>query len=277
MVHKHFVNHDGIGYVSLIDTMPCQTPMDEAIVSAARVSYDSSSTTKLRGTEGLLRFLLRHEHTTPFEMVEFKFLIRMPIFIARQHMRHRTSSVNEVSARYSKVQDEVFIPDELREQSTVNRQGSHGVVEGSDELLGVCREQFEDSTLMYNELLNSGVCREQARVVLPQAMYTTFYWKINMHNLMHYLHLRMAPGAQQEIRDYANKMYELVQPLAPLAWKAFADFKLNAVKFSHAETHLLREMIGGQNAPSQPEDMGKGEYNEFREKIRKISKYARLY
>ena len=98
---------------------------------------------------------------------------------------------------------------------------------------------------MYNELINSGVCREQARIVLPQAMYTTFYWKINMHNLMHYLQLRMAPGAQQEIRDYANKIYELVQPLAPLAWKAFADFKLNAVKFSHAETHLLREMIGG--------------------------------
>ena len=144
MVHKHFVNHDGIGYVSLIDTMPSQTPMDEAIVSAARVSYDSSSTTRLRGTEGLLRFLLRHDHTTPFEMVEFKFLIRMPLFIARQHMRHRTSSVNEVSARYSKVQDDVFIPDELREQSAINRQGSHGVVEGSQELLEVCREQFED-------------------------------------------------------------------------------------------------------------------------------------
>lgn len=271
MVHKHFVSHDGIGYVALIDSMPSQANMDEAIVTAARVSYDSSSTTTVRGTEGLLRFLLRHDHTTPFEMVEFKFLIRMPLFIARQHLRHRTASVNEVSARYSKVQDEYFIPDELREQSTLNRQGSHGKVVGSDELLEVVRDNMSEDMLVYNELLKSGVCREQARIALPQAMYTSFYWKINLHNLMHYLHLRMGEGAQKEIRDYANTIYKIVEPLAPMTFRAFRDFKLNSIKFTRPELDILSGLLG-PNPPEEFEGLSKGESNEFKAKLLKMYK-----
>ena len=269
MVHKHFVSHDGIGYVALIDSMPSQENMDEAIVTAARVSYDSSSTRTVRGTEGLLRFLLRHDHTTPFEMVEFKFLIRMPLFIARQHLRHRTASVNEVSARYSKVQDEYFIPEELREQSTVNRQGSHGKVVGSDELLEVVKDNMDENMLIYNELLNSGVCREQARIVLSQSMYTTFYWKINLHNLMHYLHLRMGEGAQKEIRDYANTIYKIVEPLAPMTFRAFRDFKLNSIKFTRPELDILSKLLD-QNPPEEFEGLSKGETNEFKAKLLKL-------
>ena len=269
MTHKHFVNNDGIGYVALLDTMPREN-LDEAIVSAARVSYDPGSTNRTRTTSGLIRFLLRHAHTTPFEMVEFKFLIRMPLFIARQHMRHRTSSINEVSARYSEVKDEFFVPEEFRKQATVNRQGSEGVIDDNETMIGATNAHSVMSHKLYMELIKSGdVCREQARMVLPQSAYTEFYWKINLHNLMHYLHLRMDSHAQKEIRDYANTIYNIIKPLAPITCQAFEDFRLKSINLSGPEIKVLTKML--QNAPdADTSELSAGEAREFKDKINNI-------
>lgn len=263
-MHKHFVGDDGIGYVSLIDHMP-REDLDQSVVDAARVSYDAASTKHTSTNRGLIRYLMRHWHTTPFEMVEFKFIIKMPLFIARQHFRHRTASVNEVSARYSEVKDEFFVPDELRKQAKVNRQGSEGVSSHNDMCTNAMNSQNHHSHRLYKELLESEVCREQARMVLPQAMYTEFVWKINMHNLIHYLHLRMGEGAQAEIRAYANKIYELVKPLAPYVFEAFEDFRLNSISLSGPELKFIRGEIS-------EEDLSKGELREVREKMLLMSK-----
>ena len=270
MVHKHFVTDDGIGYVSLVDYMP-QKDIDKSIVDAARVSYDSASTKHTSTDRGLIRYLMRHWHTTPFEMAEFKFVIKMPIFIARQHFRHRTASVNEVSARYSEVRDEFFTPVEFRNQAKVNRQGSEGVVEDNDLCVKAANAQNDHSHKLYKELIDDNeVCREQARMVLPQSMYTEFIWKINLHNLMHYLHLRMGAGAQEEIRNYANKIYDLVAPLAPYTFEAFNDFRLKSVSFSGPEIKVLKKMMELKDIPEDCE-LSKGEVREFKEKLQTIT------
>lgn len=228
-VHDH-------GFVRLVDHMPREN-LDNAIVQAARVSYgDGTKTT--RGDTGLIRYLMRHWHTTPFEMVDFKFHIKMPIYVARQHMRHRTASINELSARYSIVPKEYYTPEEVRGQAKVNRQGSEGVVDIDTKQM---IQHHDDSFSMYEELLEKGVCREQARGNLPQSTYTEFYWKINLHNLLHYLHLRMDAHAQQEIQDYAKAIYKLVEPLAPIAMKAFIDFRVNAVTLTGPEIKYITE------------------------------------
>ena len=243
------------GFVRLVDHMP-QKDLDAAIVQSARVSYgDGTKTT--RGDRGLIRYLLRHWHTTPFEMVEFKFHIKMPIYIARQHMRHRTASINELSARYSVVPEEFYEPDILRGQSEVNHQGSEGVVELTDEQRQRVSRQMRDSFDVYGNLLDVGCCREQARGLLPQSTYTEFYWKINLHNLLHYLQLRMEPGAQKEIRDYANAIYELVEPLVPITMEAFKDFRVDGMFLTGPEIEALRT---GKEIASP------GERREFEEK-----------
>jgi len=243
------------GFVRLVDHMP-QKDLDAAIVQSARVSYgDGTKTT--RGDRGLIRYLLRHWHTTPFEMVEFKFHIKMPIYIARQHMRHRTASINELSARYSVVPEEFYEPDVLRGQSEVNHQGSEGVVELTDEQRQRVSRQMRDSFDVYGNLLDVGCCREQARGLLPQSTYTEFYWKINLHNLLHYLQLRMEPGAQKEIRDYANAIYELVEPLVPITMEAFKDFRVDGMFLTGPEIEALRT---GKEIASP------GERREFEEK-----------
>ena len=269
MPHKHFV--DGTGFVSLVDYMPREN-LDGAIVDAARVSYDSGSTKHTSTDRGLIRYLMRHWHTTPFEMVEFKFHVKMPLFVARQHLRHRTASVNEVSARYSEVKDEFFVPDELRNQAKVNRQGSEGVVENNDTCVKSVKSLNHFNHRLYKELIDSdGVCREQARMVLPQSMYTEFYWKINLHNLMHYLHLRMEGHAQKEIQDYAKMIYKIVKPLAPYTFEAFEDFRVNAVQLSHSEQKVLSKMLGKTKVEDMnTDDLSKGEAREFREKIHSI-------
>lgn len=244
--------------------------LDKAIVDAARVSYDPGSTKHTSTDRGLIRYLVRNWHTTPLEMVEMKFHIKMPLFVARQHLRHRTASVNEVSARYSEVRDEFFVPDEFRKQAKVNRQGSDGVVDDNAVSVAAARAHAEMSHQMYLEMINSGeVCREQARMVLPQSMYTEFYWKINLHNLMHYLHLRMESHAQKEIQDYANMIYKLVKPLAPYAFEAFEDFRLNAVPLSGPEMKVLARMLKDTSVPEETE-LSKGEMREFREKMHTI-------
>jgi thymidylate synthase (FAD) len=221
------------GFVRLVDHMP-QVDLDTAIVQAARVSY-GDGTTSSRGDRGLIRYLLRHWHTTPFEMVEFKFHIKMPIYIARQHLRHRTASVNELSARYSIVPREYYEPGTFRGQAVVNRQGSEGVVDVKDRV-----DLPEQAFNVYDELLEQGVCREQARGVLPQSTYTEFYWKINLHNLMHYLQLRLDTHAQKEIREYAEAIYALVEPLVPITMDAFRDFRVNGMFLTGPEIEALR-------------------------------------
>jgi thymidylate synthase (FAD) len=223
------------GFVRLVDHMP-REDLDLSIVQAARVSYGDGTKTS-RGEKGLIRYLMRHWHTTPFEMVEFKFHIKMPIYIARQHMRHRTASINEMSARYSVVPREYYVPNVLRGQATVNHQGSEGVSEAN---VSDMKGQLEKSFEVYDALLEDGCCREQARGTLPQSTYTEFYWKINLHNLMHYLQLRMDAHAQQEIRAYADAIFRLVEPLVPLTMQAFKDFRVDAVYLSGPEIEALK-------------------------------------
>ena len=245
------------GFVRLVDTMPREN-LDNSIVQAARVSYGDGTKTS-RGDTGLIRYLMRHWHTTPFEMVEFKFHIKMPIYIARQHLRHRTASVNEMSARYSIVPKEYYEPSELRGQSEINHQGSEGVVDIDQNDM---HSHLENSFDIYEKLLEDGCCREQARGNLPQSTYTEFYWKINLHNLMHYLRLRMDSHAQKEIQEYARAIYELIQPLVPISIEAFMDFRVDAIQLTGPEIRALNhwEII---KSP--------GERREFEEKLKRLN------
>jgi thymidylate synthase (FAD) len=245
------------GFVRLVDTMPREN-LDNSIVQAARVSYGDGTKTS-RGDTGLIRYLMRHWHTTPFEMVEFKFHIKMPIYIARQHLRHRTASVNEMSARYSIVPKEYYEPSELRGQSEINHQGSEGVVDIDQNDM---HSHLENSFDIYEKLLEDGCCREQARGNLPQSTYTEFYWKINLHNLMHYLRLRMDSHAQKEIQEYARAIYELIQPLVPISMEAFMDFRVDAIQLTGPE---IRALNHGEIIKSP------GERREFEEKLKRLN------
>lgn len=237
------------GFVRLVDIMGD----DSAIVQAARVSY-GKGTKSVSEDRGLIRYLMRHKHTSPFEMVEFKFHIKLPIFIARQWIRHRTANVNEYSGRYSEMKDEFYIPEksQIRTQSTVNKQGR------SDETLqesSISRinEIFESSQKSsfdeYTEMLNLGLARELARINLPLSNYTEWYWKIDLHNLFHFLRLRMDSHAQYEIQVYGNAIAEIVKSSVPLAWEAFEDYILNAINFSGQEIKALSKLINTENIP----------------------------
>jgi thymidylate synthase (FAD) len=228
-----------LGFVRLVDHMPREN-LDSSIVQAARVSYgDGTKTT--HDDAGLIRYLMRHWHSTPFEMVEFKFHIKMPIYIARQHMRHRTASINERSARYTVVKDDdYYIPGDFRGQSRVNHQGSNEDLIEIGSMKTEVVDQLEGDKKIYDKLLNEGVCREQARGNLPQSQFTEFYWKINLHNLMHYLQLRMDSHAQKEIQEYANAMFSLIEPLVPVAMQAFMDFRVNAISLTGPELDNLK-------------------------------------
>jgi len=259
------------GFVRLVDHMPREN-IDSAVVQAARVSY-AAGTKTTRTDEGLIRYLLRNWHTTPFEMVEFKFHIKMPIFVARQHLRHRTASVNEVSARYSIVPHEFYVPNEYRTQSETNRQGSGGVLTpGSPEEIECLkgpRKISEAAFEIYDELVDMGCCRELARGHLPQSTYTEFYWKINLHNLMHYLQLRMEEHAQKEIRDYAQAIFALVVPLAPATMKAFEDFRLKSMQLSGLEVKMIQSGLIKEDDVRDAE-MTSGERREFIDKLKKL-------
>ncbi len=238
-VHDH-------GLVALLDVMPRFAPAgktaDFAIVQAARVSY-GQGTKLVNEDRGLIRYLARHRHSTPFEMVEFKFHHVMPIFIARQWVRHRTANVNEYSARYSVVRDRYYRPsqDNVRRQSTGNRQGGDAP---ADDLTA---QQFcdwlddvEAQHKRYDEFVEKGVARELARIALPVSVYTEWYWKIDLHNLFHFLSLRMDAHAQQEIRDYANAMFALIEPIVPVAAEAFMDYNFQSLHLSRLEVEAIR-------------------------------------
>ncbi|MEI6167145.1 MAG: FAD-dependent thymidylate synthase [bacterium] len=238
-VHKH-------GLVALVDVMPRLVPegktADSAIVQAARVSY-GEGTNKITEDRSLIRYLLRHQHTSPFEMVEFKFHHVMPIFVARQWIRHRTASLNEYSARYSIVKDRFYRPvmSSLRQQSKTNKQGG---TEPLDDLTAAEFSQYLDATEThfkdYQQLLDKGVARELARIGLPQNLYTEWYWKIDLHNLLHFLKLRMDVHAQLEIREYAKVMFDMIKPIVPMTIEAFEDYQLGAVTLTRLEVEAMR-------------------------------------
>ncbi|MFO0873070.1 MAG: FAD-dependent thymidylate synthase [Phycisphaerales bacterium] len=234
------------GFVALVDAMPRLVPQgktaDFAIVQAARVSY-GEGTKKVSEDRGLVRYLMRHRHTTPLEMVEFKFHIAMPIFVARQWIRHRTANVNEYSARYSIVPDRFYRPtiENIRQQSSTNRQGGDDPVDSAtaEEFLELL-ERAEANYQEYLRLTEKGLARELARAVLPVSVYTEWYWKCDLHNIFHFLSLRMDPHAQKEIQDFANAMFALIQPIVPVACEAFIDYRLDAMQLTALEIEAIR-------------------------------------
>jgi thymidylate synthase (FAD) len=269
------------GFVVLVDYMG----NDAAIVQAARVSY-GPGTKSVRDDRGLIRYLLRHRHTTPFEMVEFKFLVRLPIYVARQWIRTRTASTNEFSARYSIVPDEFDLPpvDEIRRQSTRNRQGRAEAL--PREVAARFRSDLEkvshDAYAAYTAALEAGVARETARTILPLAYYTQWYWKINLWNLLHFLSLRLDAHSQEEIRIYAAEVAKAVQAVCPIAHEAFEDFVLGGISLSAKERLAVRSLLAGSTPeracadaglPLTREDgkpMATGEGAEFLEKLERI-------
>ncbi|MBK0400665.1 FAD-dependent thymidylate synthase [Limibaculum sp. M0105] len=254
------------GFVRVIDYMGD----DAAIVQAARVSY-GQGTKAARDDAGLIRYLMRHWHSTPFEMCEIKLHVKLPVFVARQWIRHRTANVNEYSARYSILDREFYIPapENLAAQSTVNNQGRGAVLEGA-EAAEVLRILKEDSTRAYDHYEamlaqddQQGLARELARMNLPANIYTQWYWKIDLHNLMHFLRLRADAHAQYEIRVYAEAICELVKAWVPAAYAAFEDYRLGAVQFSGPGMACLRRMLAGETVTQETSGMSKGEWREF--------------
>lgn len=258
-VHQH-------GFVALLDAMPRLVPQgqtaDSAIVQAARVSY-GRGTKRVQEDRGLIRYLLRNRHTTPFEMVEFKFHIAMPIFVARQWIRHRTANVNEYSGRYSVMPDRFYRPTlgSVRKQSASNRQGSDGVLgqDPADPARAAAETQTAQDFLAYldaaeslharyQSLLDRGVSRELARVGLPLSLYTEWYWKCDLHNILRFLSLRLDAHAQDEIRAYAQAMHDLIAPVVPITMEAWRDYDLDALTLSGPEARALSALLAGGSA-----------------------------
>lgn len=231
-VHDH-------GYVILHETMGS----DEVIAQSARVSYDYKGTSQDRG---LIRYLMRHRHTSPFEMAEMRFELKMPIFVARQWVRHRTANMNEVSARYTQLPQEMFVPETWACQSKDNKQGRDDFgasIEDEYDALSLIEFSNKAAYADYEKLLEKDTARELARGVLPLNTYTKFIWKIDLHNLMHFLSLRLHPHAQKEIRDYAEAIYQLVKIYYPITAEAFRDYVLESYTLSRMERDLLRELL----------------------------------
>ena len=243
---------------------------DAAITQAARVSY-GRGTKSVNTDEGLIRYLMRHWHSTPFEMCEVKFHVKLPVFVARQWIRHRTANVNEYSARYSILDREFYIPapEHLSAQSSVNRQGRGELLEGAEaaRVLDMLREDAMRSYDHYEDMLSQdgqkGLARELARMNLPANIYTQWYWKVDLHNLFHFLRLRADPHAQYEIRVYAEAMCKIVQDWVPLAYGAFQDYRLGGATLSGKAMEVLRRRLKGEVVTQETSGMSKGEWREF--------------
>lgn len=282
-VHEH-------GFIALVDAMPRLVPQgqtaDFAVVQAARVSY-GQGTKQVNEDRGLIRYLLRHRHTTPFEMVEFKFHVSMPIFVARQWIRHRTANVNEYSARYSIMPDRFYVPpmDAIRKQSSGNRQGGEEVFDVSarqtppsgsfpqeelrtaEEFLSYLRD-VEGFYTRYLALAERGVSRELARIGLPVNMYTQWYWKSDLHNILRFLSLRMDPHAQAEIRIYAAAMEALLRDLVPHTLEAWRDYEWESVRLTRLEIEAIRRWRAGGSMDLEIQN--KREQAEWSEKARSL-------
>ena len=218
---------------------------DLEIVNAARVSYAGRSNEVTSDDEKLIDYLMRNEHTTPFEMPEVLFRIKAPIFVTRQFMRHRTWSYNEVSLRYVDAPNEYYVPDTLRGKPKNNKQGSSGIIEGelSEAALESFLDSVESSIKSYEYLQYLGVANEMARMVLPVCQMTEFYAKVDLRNFLHFLKLRMDPHAQQEIRELANQMHDAVQPYFPVTFKAWSSQVLKSSKFTENELEIINSAL----------------------------------
>jgi thymidylate synthase (FAD) len=238
------------GFVCLVDIMGD----DQSVVEAARVSY-AAGTRKVSDDRGLIRYLMRHRHTTPFEMVELKFLLRVPMDCWRQWIRHRTASVNETSTRYSIAIDaaQQTPPDAWRRQAQSNRQGSEGPIELplGEELTAEETALLQYARAVYLRRLDRGVAREQARKDLPLSTYTEAYWKIDLHNLLHFLELRMDAHAQLEIRRYSEAIgREIVAPLFPLVWEAFMEYRVQGMTLTRLEQEVISRLAAAGAMPA---------------------------
>ena len=262
------------GFLRVIDYMGD----DGAIVQAARVSY-GRGTKRVSEDSGLIRYLMRHRHSTPFEMCEIKYHVKLPIFVARQWIRHRTANVNEYSARYSILDREFYLPapEHLAAQSATNRQGRGAVLEGAEavRVLDLLRADATRSYDHYLDMLNedapdaprdptrAGLARELARMNLTLNTYTQWYWKTDLHNLLHFLSLRADPHAQHEIRVYADAMLQTVRAWVPAAYQAFLDYRLGAVTLSAGMVAALRRMLAGETVGQAGSGLTKREWTEF--------------
>ena len=254
------------GLVRVIDYMGD----DAAICQAARVSY-GRGTKAVSDDRGLIRYLMRHWHSTPFEMCEVKFHVKLPVFVARQWIRHRTANVNEYSARYSILDREFYIPapEHLAAQSTVNNQGRGEVLQGDEaqRVLDILREDSMRSYDHYEGMLSQdgqqGLARELARMNLPANIYTQWYWKTDLHNLFHFLRLRADAHAQYEIRAYAELMCRITADWVPLAYAAFEDYRLGGTALSARGVEALKRRLAGETVTQETSGMSKGEWREF--------------
>ena len=262
------------GFIRVVDYMG----NDDAIVQAARVSY-GRGTRKASEDETLIRYLMRHWHTTPFEMCEIKLHIKLPIFVARQWIRHRTASVNEYSARYSIMDKEFYIPEigNLAAQSQLNRQGRQEILDSAEaaRVLQILNDDARRAFASYEEMLNIdqdglrrdpqrlGLARELARINLTLNTYTQWYWKTDLHNLMHFLKLRTDSHAQYEIRAYAGILLMIVDAWVPMAAAAFREYRLDAVSFSRTALSVLRRMLAGESVTEDTSGLGRREWAEL--------------
>src|SRR6056297_843657 len=248
------------GFIRVVDYMGD----DAAICQAARVSY-GKGTKSVQNDEGLIRYLMRHWHSTPFEMCEIKLHVKLPVFVARQWIRHRTANVNEYSARYSILDREFYIPepDKLAAQSVINNQGRGAVLEGAEaaRVLEMLKADAGRAYDHYQEMLSQdgqqGLARELARMNLPANIYTQWYWKTDLHNLFHFLRLRADAHAQYEIRVYAETICRIVAAWCPLAWAAFEDYRLGGVQLSARAVEVLKRMLKGETVTQETSGMSK--------------------
>lgn len=250
------------GFVRLVDYYGS----DSRIVQSARVSYGEGTKT-MREDGALIDYLLRNQHTSPFEQVVFTFHIKMPIFIARQWVRHRTARMNEISGRYSVMRNEFYVPaeEDVAFQSTDNKQGRSSDSVSKDFAEKV-RQTLQDNQKTayetYTELVDSGLAREIARINLPLALYTEIYWQCDLHNLMHFLKLRLDGHAQKEIRDYAKVLFDLASKVTPMAMQSFENHILKGVSFSGEELEAIRQLLEGKDNPLEGKKLDR-----FKEKI----------
>ena len=259
------------GFVRVIDYMGD----DAAICQAARVSY-GKGTKSIQNDEGLIRYLMRHWHSTPFEMCEIKLHVKLPVFVARQWIRHRTANVNEYSARYSILDREFYIPAEgaLAAQSVINNQGRGESLSGeeADRVLRYLRDDAARCYDHYEEMISDegqrGLARELARMNLPANIYTQWYWKVDLHNLLHFLRLRADRHAQYEIRVYADEICKIIADWVPFAYAAFEDYRMGGATLSSKALMCIRRMLTGESVTQESSGMSKGEWREFEDVIR---------
>lgn len=257
------------GHIAIIDKMG----NDQSVAEAARISYGETSKSSARDRH-LIRYLMRHKHTSPFEMCEIKLLVKAPLFVARQWLRHRTANVNEYSGRYSVMCDDCYIPEttQITTQSTSNHQGRssqecHDVSRIRSEMIDHCTRSLE----LYKSFLDAGMAREVARIILPCNIYTEFVWKIDLHNLLHFIKLRIEPGSQYEIRCYADVCMSIVKEWVPSVYEAFMDYQMDGCLLSGPERMVISTMSVEDKGKydTMLNKLSKRERDEFKEKMEK--------